>query len=157
MSKPLRSSDALSFLGLHLRLPRAQGTMARHRTMTLSHPIIAVVEDDAAVRNSLKFSLEIDGFSVRTYANAEEFLRSSNLRNFQCLVVDQDMPRMTGLELVAALRERGVEVPALLISGHLTPAVTRQASAAGIPVIEKPFLGNGLIESIRAAVGTRPN
>jgi FixJ family two-component response regulator len=131
--------------------------MARHRTMTLSHPIIAVVEDDAAVRNSLKFSLEIDGFSVRTYANAEELLGSSNLKNFQCLIVDQDMPLMTGLELVAALRERGVEVPALLVSGHLTPAVTRQASAAGIPVIEKPFLGNGLIESIRAAVGTRPN
>jgi FixJ family two-component response regulator len=131
--------------------------MARHRTMTLSHPIIAVVEDDAAVRNSLKFSLEIDGFSVRTYANAEELLGSSNLKNFQCLIVDQDMPRMTGLELVAVLRERGVEVPALLVSGHPTPAVTRQASAAGIPVIEKPFLGNGLIESIRAAVGTRPN
>jgi len=157
MSKSLRSFGALFLFGLYLRLPSAQGTMARHGTMTLSHPIIAVVEDDAAVRNSLKFSLEIDGFSVRTYANAEEFLRSSNLRNFQCLVVDQDMPRMTGLELVAALRERGVEVPALLISGHLTPAVTRQASAAGIAVVEKPFLGNGLIDSIRAAVGTKPS
>ena len=57
---------------------------------------------------------------------------------------------MTGLELVAALRRQGLEVPAVLISGHLTPAVTRQASAAGIPVIEKPFLGNGLIELIRS-------
>ena len=64
---------------------------------------------------------------------------------------------MTGLELVAALRAQGVEVPALLVSGHLTPAVTRQASVAGIPVIEKPFLGNGLIDSIRAAVGTKPS
>ena len=61
---------------------------------------------------------------------------------------------MTGLELVAALRKQGVEVPALLISGHVTPAVTRQASAAGIPVIEKPFLGNGLIELIRTATGS---
>ena len=157
MSKPLRSSDALSFLGLHLRLPRAQGTMARHRTMTLSHPIIAVVEDDAAVRNSLKFSLEIDGFVIRTYASAEELLDSGNLDNFQCLIVDQDMPRMTGLELVTALRAQGVKVPALLISGHLTPAVTRQASVAGIPIVEKPFLGNGLIESIHAAVSTKPS
>ena len=157
MSKPLRSGDALSFLGLHLRLPRAQGTMARHRTMTLSNPIIAVVEDDTAVRNSLKFSLEIDGFAVRTYANAEELLGSGSLSKFQCLVVDQDMPRMTGLELVAALRKRGVEVPALLVSGHLTPAVTRQASAAGIAIVEKPFLGNGLIDSILAAVGTKPS
>ena len=157
MSKPPRSGGALSFLGLHLRLPRAQGTMARHRTMTLSHPIIAVVDDDAAVRNSLKFSLEIDGFAVWTYAYAEDLLGSSNLSNFPCLIVDQDMPRMTGLELVATLRARGVEVPALLVSGRLTPAVTRQASAAGIAVVEKPFLGNGLLESIRTAIDTRPS
>ena len=128
--------------------------MPRHIDMAISHPIIAVVDDDAAVRNSLKFSLEIDGFAVRTYASAEELLDSGNLRNFQCLIVDQDMPHMTGLELVAALREQGVKVPALLISGCLTPTVTRQALGAGVPVIEKPFLGNGLIESISAAVGT---
>ena len=53
---------------------------------------------------------------------------------------------MTGLELVTALRAQGVKVPTLLISGRLTPAVTRQASVAGIPVVEKPFLGNGLID-----------
>ncbi len=131
--------------------------MARHRTMAITRPIIAVVDDDAAVRNSLKFSLEIDGFAIRTYASAEELLGSGDPDNFQCLVVDQDMPRMTGLELVTALRAQGVKVPVLLISGHVTPAVTRKASVAGIPIIEKPFLGNGLIESIRAAVSTKPN
>src|SRR6185503_17249009 len=102
--------------------------------MANSNALIFVVDDDAAVRNSLKFSLEIDGFAVRTYANAEELLRSSNLNDFQCVIVDQDMPRMTGLELVAALRKQGLEVPTVLISGRLTPAVTRQASAAGIAV-----------------------
>ena len=131
--------------------------MARRCIMAITRPIIAVVDDDAAVRNSLKFSLEIDGFSIRTYASAEELLGSGNLDNFQCLVVDQDLPRMTGLELVTALRAQGVKVPTLLISGRLTPAVTRQASFAGIPVVEKPFLGNGLIESIRAALETTPS
>ena len=125
--------------------------------MAVTRPIIAVVDDDAAVRNSLKFSLEIDGFVIRTYASAEELLASGNPDNFQCLVVDQDMPRMTGIELVTVLRAQGLRVPVLLISGHVTPAVTRQASVAGIPIIEKPFLGNGLIESIRAAVSTRPS
>ena len=125
--------------------------------MAITRPVIAVVDDDAAVRNSLKFSLEIDGFSIRTYASAEELLGSGNLDNFQCLIVDQDMPRMTGLELVTALRAQGVKVPALLICGRLTPAVTRQASVAGIPVVEKPFLGNGLIESLRAALETTPS
>jgi two-component system, LuxR family, response regulator FixJ len=122
--------------------------------MAISNPLIIVVDDDAAVRNSLKFSLEIDGFAVRTYAGSEELLRAGDLDTCQCLVVDQDMPRMAGLELVAALRKQGLEVPAVLISGHLTPAVTRQATAAGIPVLEKPFLGNGLIELIRTATGS---
>ena len=124
--------------------------------MATVHPIIAVIDDDTAVRNSLKFSLELDGFAVRTYADAAELLGSGNVTDLQCLIVDQDMPRMTGLELIAMLRAQGVNVPALLVSGNFTPAVTRQASVAGIPVIEKPFLGNGLIDSIRAAVGTTP-
>src|SRR3954470_286754 len=118
-------------------------------------PIVAVADDDAAVRNSLKFSLEIDGFVVRAYAGAEELLRSGDLDTCQCLVVDQNMPRMAGLELVSVLRRQGLDVPAILISGHVTPAVTRQASAAGIPVIEKPFLGNALIELIRSATAVR--
>lgn len=94
---------------------------------------------------------------MRAYVSAEELLDSDNLTGVRCLIVDQDMPRMTGLELVAMLRARGIRAPALLVSGRLTPAVARQASAAGIPVIEKPFLGNGLIESIRAAVSTKPS
>ena len=131
--------------------------MARHGDMASSHPIIAVIDDDAAVRNSLKFSLELDGFAVRTYADAAELLGSGHVNDLQCLIVDQEMPRMTGLELIAMLRAQGVKVPALLVSGNFTPAVTRQASVAGVPVIEKPFLGNKLIDTIRAAVGTKPN
>src|SRR5947209_7731272 len=124
--------------------------------MASSKAVVAVVDDDAAVRNSLKFSLEIDGFVVRIYAGAEELLRADDLNSCQCLVVDQDMPRMAGLELVTALRKQGLEVPAVLISGHVTPAVTRQAVAAGIPVVEKPFLGNRLIELIRNATAGFP-
>ena len=133
-----------------------QGTMVRHGIMAI-YPIIAVIDDDAAVRNSLKFSLELDGFAVRIYANAAELMSSGNLTDLQCLIVDQDMPRMTGLELIAKLRAQGVKVPALLTSGNFTLVVKRQAYVAGIPVIEKPFLGNALIDSIRAAVGTKPS
>jgi two-component system, LuxR family, response regulator FixJ len=52
------------------------------------YPIIAVIDDDAAVRNSLKFSLELDGFAVRIYANAAELMSSGNLTDLQCLIVD---------------------------------------------------------------------
>ncbi|MGC2116419.1 MAG: response regulator, partial [Pseudolabrys sp.] len=74
-----------------------------------------------------------------------------------CLIVDQDMPRMTGLELVAALRKQGAEVPAILISGHVTPTLARWASGAGVPVIEKPFEDNGLIELIRTIIDAKPH
>ena len=127
--------------------------MVWHSDMALPNSLVIVVDDDAAVRHSLKFSLEIEGFAVRTYAGAEELLRSRDLSNCQCLVVDQDMPRMTGLDLVASLRNEGILVPAILITGHVTPALTRRALGAGIAVIEKPFLGNGLNELIRAATG----
>jgi two-component system response regulator FixJ len=131
--------------------------MDRHRDMALSGSLIVVVDDDAAVRNSLKFSLEIDGFVVRTYAGADELLRAGDLASYRCLFVDQNMPRMTGLDLVAALRKQGVGTPVVLISGHVTPTLARQASSAGIPIVEKPFMGNGLIETIRAAVGAKSN
>ena len=64
---------------------------------------------------------------------------------------------MTGLELVAALRKQGAEIPAILISGHVTRSLTKGASDAGIPLIEKPFEGNGLIELIRTAIDRKPH
>jgi FixJ family two-component response regulator len=125
--------------------------------MAVSKLWIAVIDDDAAVRNSLKFSLEVDGYMVRTFADADEFLRASDAANCRCLIVDQHMPRQTGLELVAALRRRGVATPVLLMSGRVTPALTRQAMDAGVPIIEKPFVGNSVVEFIRAAVGGASN
>jgi two-component system, LuxR family, response regulator FixJ len=58
--------------------------------------VVGVVDDDPAVRNSLKFSLEIDGFAVGAYASAEELLNDSNIDRFRCLVIDQNMPGMNG-------------------------------------------------------------
>jgi two-component system response regulator FixJ len=123
--------------------------------MANSNALIFVIDDDAAVRSSLKFSLEIDGFAVRTYASAEELLRERDLTACRCFVIDQEMPRMPGLQLIAALRKRGVDTPVVLTSSHATPAVSRQASAAGIAVIEKPILGNVLIESIHNAIAVK--
>ena len=69
---------------------------------------------------------------------------SRDLSTCQCLIVDQDMPRMTGLELVASLRNEGVEVPAILISGHVTPALTRRAWLPGLPSSRSHFLETDL-------------
>ena len=66
--------------------------------------LVIVVDDDRAVRNSLKFSLEIEGFSVRTYACGGDLLTSCTPLACACLVVDQNLPGMTGLDLIGRLR-----------------------------------------------------
>lgn len=126
--------------------------MVRHTEMVSANPLVIVVDDDAAVRNSLKFSLEIDGFAVRTYGSAAELVGADDLSECRCLIVDQDMPRMTGLELVEVLRKKGTEVPTILVSGNVTQALITLASGAGLPVVEKPVVGNGLIDLIRATI-----
>ncbi len=133
----------------------SKAAMDRHNGIAPLNPLVIVVDDDAAVRNSLKFLLEIDGFAVRTYESAQELVRGRDSSDCRCLIVDQEMPHMTGFELVAALRKEGFDVPAIPISENVTPALTKRASNVGIPVIEKPLVGNGLIELIRTAIAKR--
>jgi two-component system response regulator FixJ len=123
-----------------------------HRDLSLGGPVIVVVDDDAAVRHSLKFSLEIEGFSVRTYAGPREALSAAELPHCACLIVDQNMPGMTGLALLAMLRRRGILAPAILVSAHVTPALRDEAARSGVPLVEKPFLSDSLINEIRAAI-----
>ncbi len=117
-------------------------------------PIVVVVDDDAAVCSSLKFSLELEGFSVRTFASANDLLDASELSAASCFVLDQKLHGMTGLELLRRLRERSVSAPAILITSHPSETVRRLAAAAGAPIIEKPLLGNALSEGIRTACAT---
>ena len=79
---------------------------------------ILIVEDDRAVRESLKFSLVIEGFAVRAYADAEQLLAETHLPKFDCMIVDQNMPGMNGLDLVSELRARHIDTPAILITSH---------------------------------------
>jgi two-component system response regulator FixJ len=113
---------------------------------------IVVVDDDAAVRNSLKFSLELEGFTVRLYADGRELLEDPELPAYGCLIVDQIMPELTGLDVVAALRKRGILSPAVLITPNATPQLRQRAAAAGVAVIEKPFFGNTLVDAIRLSL-----
>ena len=131
--------------------------MDRHSGIASLNPLVIVVDDDAAVRNSLRFLLEIDGFAVRTYESAQELARGDDSSDCRCLIVDHEMPHMTGFELVAALRKEGSEVPVILISGNVTPALKTRASNLGVPVIEKAIMGDGLIELIRTTIGTKPH
>lgn len=118
---------------------------------TAKQPVVAVVDDDRAVCGSLKFSLELEGFAVRTYHSGAELLHADDLKDCNCFVIDQRMPGMTGMELVEVLRERRILTPIILIISHANAALSARARNAAIPIVEKPFLGNALLERIREA------
>jgi two-component system response regulator FixJ len=118
---------------------------------TVKRPIVAVVDDDPAVCGSLKFALELEGFAVSFYHSGAELLLADDLEDFDCFVIDQRMPGMTGMELVEVLRERLVLTPVILIISHTNAALNARAKKAAIPIVEKPFLGNALVERIREA------
>ena len=118
---------------------------------TAKRPIIAVVDDDPAVCGSLKFALELEGFAVRIYLSGAELIHAGDLDNFNCFVVDQRMPGMTGMDLVEVLRARRVLTPVILIISHPNAALSARAQKAAIPIVEKPLLGNALLERIREA------
>jgi two-component system response regulator FixJ len=124
--------------------------MNRQGELSATNPLVIVVDDDVAVRNSLKFSLEVEGFAVRVYSGGTELLGDTELpRGGSCLVVDQNMPGMNGLELVAQLRAREIAVPAILITSYPTAALSERAAKAGVAIVEKPFLGTVLVDRIR--------
>ena len=123
-----------------------------------SRSVIIIVEDDPAVRNSLKFSLEIEGFEVRIYASGTDLLDAQDGHGAGCLVIDQKMPGMTGLDLIATLRDLRISAPAILITSHPNALVRTRAAQANVPIIEKPLLGNALVDRIRDAFasGSQP-
>jgi len=118
---------------------------------TKENPIVAVVDDDPAVCNSLKFSLELEGFKVRIYGSGAALLRAGDLEGCNCFLIDQKMPGLSGLETIATLRNRGFLAPAILIISEPSAVLSTRAAAAKVPIVEKPFLGNALVDRIREA------
>ena len=106
---------------------------------------VAIVDDDPAVLDSLKLLLEVAGHTVGAYASAAAFLGDRTARP-TCLILDQNMSAMTGLELAARLRAAGAKIPVLLITATPTPTVIAHAEDIGnVAVIEKPFSADDLL------------
>jgi two-component system response regulator FixJ len=123
--------------------------MNRHSNIALAGPVVLIVDDDAAVRSSLQFCLEIEGFVVRTYACGPDLLADLNLPETGCLVIDYRLPSMNGLDLLSELRRRRIELPAILVTTNPSVSVRKQTAAAGAVLVEKPLLNEALLDSIR--------
>jgi len=125
--------------------------------MLQNAPVVCVVEDDAAVRNALKFSLEMEGLAVRVHDSAASLLSDPELPSCRCLIVDYRMPAMDGLELAGAVKARGISAPVIMITGQATKALRIRADKLGIVcVIEKPWPNGLLLKAIQAAIVDGP-
>ena len=112
-------------------------------------PVLAVVDDDPAVRHALSFAFETAGIAVVTFADAESALAAPLQQHWRCLILDQKLPGMTGLDLLMRLRAAGLTAPGILITTHPSRETRARAFAAGVEVIEKPLLDDQLALKVR--------
>jgi FixJ family two-component response regulator len=113
---------------------------------------VVIVDDDPAVCDALKFSMELEGYHVDTCASGEQLLLRDLPKQGVCLVIDQRLPGITGLSALAQLRRRGVDLPAILITTNPGTEVRMNATAAGAPIVEKPLIGDALLAAVREAL-----
>lgn len=114
---------------------------------------VYVVDDDAAVRDSLKFLLESVDLPVVAFGSANEMLAQVTPESRGCLVVDLRLPGMSGLDLMDQLQKNGANLPAIMITGHGDVAAAVRAMKAGaLDFIEKPFNDEILLDRVRAAL-----
>ncbi|MGY4230573.1 two-component system response regulator FixJ [Bradyrhizobium sp. USDA 4503] len=118
---------------------------------------VLVIDDDAAMRDSLAFLLDVRGFCVATYETASGFLGDAASGPVDCIVSDIRMPGMSGLELVRKLKADRVDCPVILITGHGDVTLAVEAMKAGaVDFIEKPFEDEVLLRAINSALEASP-
>lgn len=115
--------------------------------------VVHIVDDDAAMRESLEFLLSADGLAARTYESADALLARLGELEPGCILTDVRMPGMNGLELVAKLRQHGDSHPVIVLTGHADVPLAVEAMKAGVlDFLEKPVRDETLLASVRAAL-----
>ena len=115
--------------------------------------LIAIIDDDEAMQDSLRDLMEAAGLVARSFGSAEEFLESDLHGSAACLIVDIRMPKMSGLELQTKLKEEECNVPIIFITAHGDARMRIQAMRRGaIEFLAKPFDHQLLLKRIRSAL-----
>jgi two-component system response regulator FixJ len=115
--------------------------------------LVHLVDDDEAIRRSVGFMLKTSGYHVRTYESGVELLKGAPNLEPGCVLLDIRMPGMDGLEVQSALRDKGVTLPVIIMTGHGDVTLAVQAMKAGaVDFIEKPFEKAVLLSAIEHGV-----
>lgn len=118
--------------------------------MVQHKPVVHIVDDDKAVRESLQLLMQSEDIPVQTYTSAENFLEQSAEPKLGCLLLDVRMPGMSGMQLLDLLIQRDISLPVVFITGHGDVSMAVQAMKAGAAdFIEKPFDTDRLLKVVR--------
>lgn len=130
-----------------------QGYMTGEIKVESLKPLVRVIDDDDAMRRSWAFLIEGEGWDVAVYSDALDFISSGDFQRPGCLVLDVRMPRMSGLELQDKMRELGIDLPIIFISGHgdIDMAV-RTLKLGAVDFLQKPVDDQRLLTAIGSAV-----
>jgi FixJ family two-component response regulator len=117
-------------------------------------PLVCVVDDDTAMLRALRRLIGISGFSVETFASAEQFLESRPSRTIDCLVVDVHLGGVSGLDLQEGLARSGASIPVIFITAYDDGPTRERARRSGaVEYLTKPFDEGALIDAIHRAIG----
>ena len=115
--------------------------------------LISIVDDDESVREATTGFLKSNGFRAEVFASAEEFLASPHLAETKCLILDVQMPGITGLELQRRLAVGNHRIPIIFITAHQEPKIRNEAMRAGaVDFLSKPVSEEALLHAIRSAL-----
>jgi FixJ family two-component response regulator len=118
--------------------------------MTSPHRIL-LVDQDPALRAALAFSMEIEGFAVDAYDSLAALAGRGPFPAGACLVIDHRLQGLDSLDLLNSLRRRGLDLPAVLLATNPRAELRRRAAHAGVAIVEKPLLGDALLDAVRRA------
>jgi two-component system response regulator FixJ len=122
-----------------------------------SAPLIAVVDDDEAMREALCELVQTFSMSCRTFDSAEAFLRARSFGGFDCVITDLRMPHMGGLELLRTLRSSGSSIPVIVVtSSSDAPTRSRALAEGAFAYLTKPVTRDALLQHLTAALGLAP-
>ncbi len=114
--------------------------------------LISIVDDDPVVRDATADLLNSLGYTALSFESAEEFLDSGHIKSTGCLITDQQLPGLTGIELQAQLQADGYQTPIIFITAFPEPRIREQALGAGaVAFLAKPFEQAALLRSIESA------